>query len=76
MQIETLVEFEPDIDISYLVKNEVVQQIIEEAQKGFQNLKELKERLPSKLTYPEIRIAVAKFKAHPQRSSPNAQRKQ
>jgi len=75
MQIETLVEFEPDIDTSYLIKSEVVQQIIDEAQKGFQNLKELKERLPSRLTYPEIRIAVAKFKADHQRSFPNAQRK-
>jgi len=27
------------------------------------NLKELKERLPSKITYPEIRIAIAQFKA-------------
>jgi uncharacterized protein YpbB len=76
MQIETLVEFEPDTDISSLIKNEVVQQIIEEVQKGFKNLKELKERLPSKVSYPEIRIAVAKFKADPQRSSLNAQHKQ
>jgi len=42
--------------------------IFTEAKKGYKNLKELKERLPSKITYPEIRIAIAKFKAESQRS--------
>lgn len=63
MQIETLVEFEPDTDISFLIKKENVQLIIEEARKGFENMKELKEKLPSRITYPEIRIAIAKFRA-------------
>lgn len=67
MQIETIVEFEPGIDISSLIKKDILQTIINEAEKGFENLKDLKERLPSQITYPEIRIVIAKFKA----SSPN-----
>jgi ATP-dependent DNA helicase RecQ len=63
MQIETIVEFDPDVDISSLIKKDILQTIISEAEKGFANLKELKERLPSKITYPEIRIAIAQFKA-------------
>ena len=63
MQVETIVEFEPDIEIVSLIKNETLQTILKEAEKGFENLKDLKERLPAKVTYPEIRIAVAKFKA-------------
>ncbi|HEY6625938.1 MAG TPA: helix-turn-helix domain-containing protein, partial [Ignavibacteriaceae bacterium] len=63
MQIETIVEFDPDVDISSLIKKDILKTIIGEAEKGFANLKELKERLPSKITYPEIRIAIAQFKA-------------
>jgi ATP-dependent DNA helicase RecQ len=76
MQIETIIEFEPNIDISSLINKDTFQNILAEAEKGFENLKELKERLPSKTTYPEIRIAVAKFKAASQLPSLNAQRKQ
>ncbi len=45
MQVETLVEFEPDIDISSLIKKDIIQEIIEVAKKGFKNLKELKEKI-------------------------------
>ena len=76
MQIETIVEFQPDIEISSLMREEILQTILAEASKGFDNLKELKERLPSKITYPEIRIAVAKLKAASQLPSLNAPRKQ
>ena len=76
MQIETIIEFEPDIDISSLINKDTFQKILAEAEKGFENLKELKERLPSKTTYPEIRIAIAKFKAASQLPSLDAQRKQ
>jgi len=75
MQIETIVEFDPDVDISSLVKKDILQTIISEAEKGFVNLKELKERLPSKITYPEIRIAIAQFKAASQLPSLNSQHK-
>ena len=36
--------------------------ITNELKKGFANLKELKKRLPDEITYPLIRIAVAKEK--------------
>ena len=61
MQIETLIEFEPNIDLSPMIKKE--------------NLKLLKERLPGRITYPEIRIAVAKFKADSRIQASTAQRK-
>jgi len=76
MQVETIIEFERNVDISSLIKEETLQTILDEARKGFDNLKELKERLPSKITYPEIRIAVAKLRAAPQLPSLNPPHKQ
>lgn len=76
MQIETLIEFEPSIDLSSLVNMENLKLIIEEAQKGFTNLKDLKEKLPGRITYPEIRIALAKFKVDSRLQASTAQRKQ
>jgi ATP-dependent DNA helicase RecQ len=76
MQVESLVEFEPATDISSLIKKEIIWEIIEEVKNGFENLKDLKERLPSRITYPEIRIALAKFRADSQLQVSNAQRKQ
>ena len=76
MQIETIVEFQPDIEISSLIREEILQTILDEAKKGFENLKELKERLPSKITYPEIRIAVAKLRAASQLPFSNPPHKQ
>jgi ATP-dependent DNA helicase RecQ len=76
MQVETIVEFEPHIDISSLIKKETLQTILEETEKGFENLKELKERLPSRINYPEIRIAVAKYRATSHLPSLNPQRRQ
>ena len=75
LQIETIVEFEQGIDISSLVKKDTLQTIIDEAEKGFENLKDLKERLPSQITYPEIRIAVAKIRAASQFPSSTSQHK-
>jgi ATP-dependent DNA helicase RecQ len=75
MQIESIIEYEPETDISSLIKKDVLQKILEEVSAGFENLKELKERLPSKLSYPEIRIAVAKFRAASQLSSLTHQHK-
>jgi ATP-dependent DNA helicase RecQ len=76
MQVESLVEFEPATDISSLIKKEIILEIIEEVKNGYENLKELKERLPSRITYPEIRIALAKFRADSQIQPLNAQHKQ
>ncbi|HEY6436473.1 MAG TPA: helix-turn-helix domain-containing protein, partial [Ignavibacteriaceae bacterium] len=76
MQVESLVEYEPRIDISSLIKKEIIQEILEKVEKGFDNLKELKEKLPSRITYPEIRIVIAKFRADSHLQDSNAQRKQ
>ncbi len=75
MQIETLVEYEPDIDLSSLIKKETLNLIIDEAKKSFENLKELKERLPARLTYPELRIALAKFRADSRLQASTVRRK-
>ncbi len=76
MQVESLVEYEPSIDISSLIRNEIFQEILGEVEKGFDSLKELKEKLPSRITYPEIRIVIAKFRADSHLQDSNAQRKQ
>ena len=67
MQIESIIEFAPETDITPLFEKTVYEKIIEEASKGYENLKNLKERLPLKITYAQIRIAIAKHKAisHP-----------
>jgi hypothetical protein len=43
--------------------------------KSFDNLKELKERLPARLTYPELRIALAKFRADSRLQASTVRRK-
>lgn len=75
MQIETLVEYDPDIDLSSLIKKENLNLIIEEAKKRYDNLRELKEKLPARITYPEIRIALAKFRADSRTQASGVQRK-
>jgi ATP-dependent DNA helicase RecQ len=62
MQIETIIEYNPFADVNHLFSKENYKLIISEVKKGYENLKDLKERLPSKITYPQVRIAVAKHK--------------
>jgi ATP-dependent DNA helicase RecQ len=62
MQMETIIEYNPLTDVRHLFSNETYKQIIIEVKKGYENLRDLKGRLPSKITYPQIRIAVAKYK--------------
>jgi ATP-dependent DNA helicase RecQ len=62
MQIETIIEYNPVTNVSHLFSEEAYNQIMTEVKKGYENLKDLKERLPSKITYPQIRIAAAKYK--------------
>lgn len=69
MQIETILEYYPDTDITHLLGNEIHQQILDEIKKGFKDLKELKSRLPKEVSFPLIRIAVAKIKASSPHSS-------
>ncbi len=63
MQVETIIEYEPTTDITHLFERNSLDLIIEEIGKGFTDLKELKNHLPAEITYPMIRIALAKFKA-------------
>lgn len=63
MQIETIIEYYPETDISKLFDENIFNQILDEINKGCLNLKELKQRLSSSISYPQIRIALAKYKS-------------
>jgi ATP-dependent DNA helicase RecQ len=62
MQIESIIEFEPAIKIAHLFEKDQLEKISAEIRKGYGDLKELKKRLPEEITYPLIRIAVAREK--------------
>ncbi|MEI7811920.1 MAG: RecQ family ATP-dependent DNA helicase [Ignavibacteria bacterium] len=62
MQIETILGFYPDTDISCLFEADHLEKINCEIERGFTDLKDLKSRLPEETGYPLIRIAVAKLK--------------
>ena len=62
MQIETIIEYEPEININNLIDEESINKINSEIEKGFTDLKDLKKRLPPEMSYPLIRIATAKYK--------------
>lgn len=63
MQIETILEYLPDTDISGIIEKQMLDLIRDEFKKGTSSLKELKENLPNDFSYPLIRIALAKLKA-------------
>jgi hypothetical protein len=62
MQIETIIEYKPETDIVFLFEDEVFELIKKQVEKGYNNLKDLKEKLPSSVPYSLIRIAAAKLK--------------
>ncbi|MEJ2615523.1 MAG: HRDC domain-containing protein, partial [Ignavibacteriaceae bacterium] len=62
MLIETIIEYEPDINIKNLIGEEYINKINSEIEKGFIDLKDLKKRLPEEISYSSIRIAVAKYR--------------
>ncbi|MCU7494271.1 MAG: RecQ family ATP-dependent DNA helicase [Ignavibacteria bacterium] len=62
MQVETILEMFPETDVSYLFTKEDYSRIEEEIGKGFNDLKELKSRLPENIGFPLLRIAAAKLK--------------
>jgi len=62
MQVETILEYFPETDISSLLPDELYQQIAAQAQKGFTTLKELKKRLPEFISYAALRVVIAKMK--------------
>jgi ATP-dependent DNA helicase RecQ len=59
MQVETIIEYQPDTDVQHLFEKGHLAIINDEIKKGFSDLKELKKRLPNEIGYPLIRIAVA-----------------
>lgn len=63
MQIETILHYDPEIDVSILFPPDLFDKLIKEIKKGYLNLKDLKNRFPEDIGYPLIRIAAAKYKA-------------
>jgi hypothetical protein len=62
MQIETILQYLPDTDISHLFNPAEFEKINSEIDKGYDNLKELKSRLQSSISFSLLRIAAAKRK--------------
>lgn len=63
MQIETILEYDPKVEIADLFDVKLKELIINEVNKGYSNLKELKSKLPAQASYAMIRICIAKNKA-------------
>ena len=64
MQIETILGYLPDTDVSSILTKEELGLITEKYNRGILRLKELKKALPNDYTYPQIRIALAKISHH------------
>jgi len=62
MQIESIIDYYPQLKTDKLFDKELFITATSEIKKGYGNLKELKERLPSGIDYPLLRIAAAKAK--------------
>jgi ATP-dependent DNA helicase RecQ len=62
MQIETIIEYEPSVDITKLFEKALMDLIMDEIKKGNTDMKELRGRLPKEAGYPVIRILLAKHK--------------
>ncbi len=73
MQIESIIEYNPGLDISYLYNEGQLDLIFREIKKGFLDLKDLKSRLPKEISYPLIRVAVSKSKSNTSFASANPQ---
>ncbi len=63
MQIESIIKFIPETDISSLITKNEMEIILSKINAGFIDLKSIKNELPSKISYAKIRIALAKFEA-------------
>ncbi len=62
MQIESIIEYEPQIEIDHLFNTNELKKIYSEIEKGYDDLKELRSRLNDSVSYPVLRIAVAKHR--------------
>ena len=63
MQVETIIEYSPEIDIDYLFDANSFSEIKNEYLKGTKSLKDLKEKISVNVGYPLLRIAAAKIKS-------------
>lgn len=62
MQIETILEYLPETNITTVIKKHEIELIRKEILKGKSDIKEIKEDLPSFISYGKIRIVLAKNK--------------
>ena len=62
MQIETILEYKSDTDISFLFQKGEFEKIAGVIKNGAESLKEYKNKLPSNISYALIRIAAAKIR--------------
>ena len=76
MQIETILEYDPSLEIVNLFNAKLKEMIETEMVKGYSDLKGLKSRLPSQVSYAMIRVCIAKNKFTPRLSSSFPQEKQ
>lgn len=76
MQIETILEYDPKVEIADLFDVKLKELITNELNKGYSNLKELKSKLPAQVSYAMIRICIAKNKATLLNPSSSVQDKQ
>ncbi len=60
MQIESLLDYFPKLDITSVIKKHEIELIEKEIKNGIEEIKELKDRLPSFITFGKIRIVLAK----------------
>lgn len=64
MQVESIIEFAPDINIEKLIPSESITLIKAKIDEGITDKRELKKELPNQITYSEIRLVLAKYKIH------------
>ncbi len=62
MQVETILEYKPDTQINKLIDKETILQIEELLGAGHKDLKTIKENLKRDVSYPAIRVVLAKNK--------------
>jgi ATP-dependent DNA helicase RecQ len=60
IQIETIIEYMPELNIEKLIEQKEVELISAEIKKGNRNLKEIKKLLPSNISYAKIRVVLSK----------------
>lgn len=59
MQIESIIEYMPEINTSKLISLQIIEKLEPHVATGMRDLKELKKRVPSEVSFPELRVAIA-----------------